>query len=68
VTLLLDVVWLWVRIQSWRIPSTKILPSCGNHVASDGLPIAIHILLVAAMITGVLFHPPWPPGWASCPS
>jgi hypothetical protein len=70
VTLLLDVVWLWLQIQSWWIPyvfgakagwqieyaqgpTTKILPSFGNHVAPDGMHFAIHILLVAAMITGV---------------
>ncbi|HYM08852.1 MAG TPA: hypothetical protein VEU11_20035 [Terriglobales bacterium] len=35
-------------------PTTKVLPSFGNHVAPDGMHFAIHVLLVAALITGVV--------------
>ena len=35
-------------------PTTKLLPSFGNHVAPDAMHLVIHILLVAAMITGVI--------------
>ncbi len=35
-------------------PTTKILPSFGVHVAPDGMHLGIHILLVAAMATGVV--------------
>jgi hypothetical protein len=35
-------------------PTTKILPSFGNHVAPDGMHLVIHILLAAALTTGVL--------------
>ena len=34
-------------------PTTKLLPSFGNHVAPDGMHFMIHVLLVAALITGV---------------
>lgn len=34
-------------------PTTKILPSFGNHVAPDGMHLMIHVLLVAAIFTGV---------------
>ena len=41
----------------WQIayakgPTTKVLPSFGNHVAPDAMHFAIHLLLVAALITG----------------
>lgn len=41
----------------WQIayakgPTTKVLPSFGNHVAPDGMHLAIHLLLVAALVTG----------------
>jgi len=35
-------------------PTTKVLPSFSNHVAPDGMHFAIHILLVAALTTGVI--------------
>jgi hypothetical protein len=35
-------------------PTTKILPSFGGHVAPDGMHLLIHILLVAAMTTGLV--------------
>jgi hypothetical protein len=34
-------------------PTTKLLPSFGNHVAPDGMHFMIHVLLVAALFTGV---------------
>ena len=34
-------------------PTTKVLPSFGNHVAPDGMHFVIHALLVAALMTGV---------------
>ena len=34
-------------------PTTKVLPSFGRHVAPDGMHLLIHVLLVAALITGV---------------
>jgi len=33
-------------------PTTKVLPSFGNHVAPDGMHLLISVLLVAALITG----------------
>ncbi len=33
-------------------PTTKLLPSFGNHVAPDGMHFVIHVLLAAALITG----------------
>lgn len=33
-------------------PTTKVLPSFGNHVAPDGLHFVISVLLVAALMTG----------------
>lgn len=43
----------------WQIayaqgPTTKVLPSFGRHVAPDGMHFAIHVLLVAALITGFI--------------
>jgi hypothetical protein len=35
-------------------PTTKVLPSFGNHVAPDGMHFLIHVFLAAAMITGVI--------------
>jgi hypothetical protein len=42
----------------WQIdyakgPTTKILPSFGNHVAPDGMHLLIDILLVSAMTAGI---------------
>ena len=42
----------------WRLeyaqgPTTKVLPSFGHHVAPDGMHLAISVLLVAALSTGV---------------
>jgi len=67
--LTLDVVWLVLQIQSWWIPyifgtagwqlayakgpTTKVLPSFGHHVAPDGMHFLIHVLLVAALATGL---------------
>lgn len=67
--LTLDVVWLVLQIQSWWIPyifgtegwqlafakgpTTKVLPSFGHHVAPDGMHFLIHVLLVAALMTGI---------------
>lgn len=34
-------------------PTTKVLPSFGNHVAPDGMHFVIHALLVAALMTGM---------------
>jgi len=34
-------------------PTTKVLPSFSHHVAPDGMHFVIHVLLVAALITGV---------------
>ena len=47
------------RPSKWQLayahgPTTRVLPSFGDHVAPDGMHLAIHVLLVAAMITGVL--------------
>lgn len=69
--LIVDVIWLWMQIQSWWVPylfgtaiqwqidyshgpTTKILPSFGNHVAPDGMHLMIDALLAAAMIAGIL--------------
>ncbi len=43
----------------WQIryahgPTTKVLPSFGNHVAPDAMHFVIHVFLLGAMITGVL--------------
>jgi hypothetical protein len=35
-------------------PTTKILPSFGNHLAPDGMHLLIDILLVGAMIAGIM--------------
>lgn len=67
--LVVDVVWLAMQISSWWVPyifgtegwqlayakgpTTKLLPSFGHHVAPDGMHFLIHVLLVAALITGV---------------
>ena len=42
---------------SWQLayakgPTTKVLPSFGRHVAPDGMHFIIHVLLVAALVTG----------------
>ena len=42
----------------WQIdyskgPTTKILPSFGNHVAPDGMHLLIDVLLIAAMAAGI---------------
>jgi len=34
-------------------PTTKVLPSFGRHVAPDGMHFMIHVLLVAALVTGL---------------
>jgi len=34
-------------------PTTKVLPSFGHHVAPDGMHFMIHVLLVAALVTGL---------------
>ena len=34
-------------------PTTKVLPSFGNHVAPDGMHFVIHLLLIAALVTGI---------------
>lgn len=34
-------------------PTTKVLPSFGHHVAPDGMHFVIHVLLAAALITGL---------------
>ena len=51
--------YLFGTKQEWQIryahgPTTKVLPSFGNHVAPDGMHFVIHVFLVAAMITGAL--------------
>jgi hypothetical protein len=35
-------------------PTTKVLPSFGNHVAPDGMHLAISVFLVAGLATGVI--------------
>jgi hypothetical protein len=45
--------------KSWQLnyakgPTTKVLPSFGHHVAPDGMHFLIHVLLVAALITGLV--------------
>ena len=44
--------------RSWQLayakgPTTKVLPSFGNHVAPDGMHFMIHVLLIVALITGL---------------
>jgi hypothetical protein len=44
--------------QDWQLayatgPTTKILPSFGNHVAPDGMHLMIDVLLSSALITGL---------------
>lgn len=34
-------------------PTTKVLPSFGNHVSPDGMHLMIHVLLVPALLAGV---------------
>lgn len=41
------------QIEYAKGPTTKVLPSFGNHVAPDGMHLVIHILLAAAFLTGV---------------
>ena len=67
-TIILDLAWLAMQIQSWWIPyifgarlrwqieyahgpTTKVLPSFGNHVAPDGMHFVITVLLVAGITT-----------------
>jgi hypothetical protein len=43
---------------AWQIryaqgPTTKVLPSFGNHVAPDGMHLTIHVLLVIAFLCGI---------------
>ena len=35
-------------------PTTKVLPSFGNHVAPDGMHFVIHVLLMVGLITGAV--------------
>jgi hypothetical protein len=35
-------------------PTTKILPSFGDHVAPDAMHFVIHVLLAAAFVTGIM--------------
>jgi hypothetical protein len=51
--------YLWGAGKQWQIdyakgPTTKVLPSFGRHVAPDGMHFAIHLLLVAALLTGCI--------------
>ena len=44
---------------TWQIryahgPTTKVLPSFGNHVAPDGMHLIIHVLLAVAMFCGTI--------------
>jgi hypothetical protein len=44
--------------RSWQLayakgPTTKVLPSFGHHVALGGMHFLIHVLVIAALITGV---------------
>ena len=44
--------------QPWQLayahgPTTKILPSFGSHVAPDAMHLMIHLLLAAALATGI---------------
>jgi hypothetical protein len=44
--------------RAWQLayakgPTTKVLPSFGHHVAPDGMHFMIHVLLVAALVTGL---------------
>jgi hypothetical protein len=41
------------QLQYAKGPTTKVLPSFGNHVAPDGMHFLIHVFLVAAFVTGV---------------
>jgi hypothetical protein len=45
--------------KAWQLayakgPTTKLLPSFGNHVAPDGAHLLISICLIAGMVTGLL--------------
>lgn len=44
-------------------PTTKVLPSFGNHIPPDAMHLAIHVLLVLAIATGLaaLRHQPRQP-------
>src|SRR5581483_12489205 len=46
-----DVEW---QLEYAKGPTTKVLPSFGNHVAPDGMHLFISVLLVVALVTGVL--------------
>lgn len=37
-----------------RGPTTKVLPSFGNHIAPDGMHFVISVLLIAALASGIL--------------
>jgi len=44
--------------RTWQLeyakgPTTIVLPSFGHHVAPDGMHFVIHVLLVAALMTGL---------------
>ena len=44
--------------KTWQLeyansPTTKILPSFGNHVAPDAMHFVIHALLISELITGI---------------
>ena len=50
--------YLFGAKRSWRLayaqgPTTKVLPSFGRHVAPDGMHFLMHVLLVAALGTGI---------------
>lgn len=42
------------QIEYAKGPTTRILPSFGNHIAPDGMHFVISILLVTAMVSGVV--------------
>jgi len=61
--LLMQILSWWVPYfagtnKTWQLqyakgPTTKILPSFGNHVAPDAMHFVIHVLLVSAIVTGM---------------
>ena len=45
--------------EKWQLeyakgPTTKVLPSFGNHVAPDGMHFLISVFLVLALVTGII--------------
>jgi hypothetical protein len=51
--------YLFGTAKPWQVayakgPTTKVLPSFGKHIAPDGMHFAIHVLLAAALVTGVI--------------